>query len=123
MGYTFTGLRREAYDSLTIDHGSKEDRDNLRHLVASGDIHDLAHEYADNHADVIYYSNSRQMWADGVSTEYEEDAADLGPHESIDRWITVAAYCTLRAAFTDAVSDYLADHEDQDATASESVAV
>lgn len=121
--YTFEGLVDDARESLAIDYATREERDHLRSLVESGDIQDLAHEYADGHEDVIYYANSRRMWADGVSSDYESDAADLGPHESIDRWITIAAYCTLRAAFTDAVSEYLADNEEEDATASESVAV
>lgn len=108
---TYADLVRDALHTLRVDHASPEDRQNLRDLVESGDIHDLAHEYADGHQSVIYYSESRALWADGVSTEYESDADDLGPHESIDAWITAAAYCTLRAAFTDAVDEYLDEEE------------
>ena len=107
---TYGDLVGEARAHLEADHPSREDRESLRDLVRSGDIHDLAHEYADGHARVIYTAESRALWADGVSTEYESDADDLGPHESIDAWITAAAYCTLRAAFTDAVDEYLEAH-------------
>ena len=107
---TYEDLVREARECVEADHPSREDRESLRDLVESGDIHDMAHEYADGHARVIYTAQSRALWADGVSTDYEGDAVDLGPHESIDAWITAAAYCTLRAAFTDAVDEYLEAH-------------
>ena len=111
---TYGDLVREVRGCLEADHPSREDRETLRDLVESGDIHDLAHEYADGHSRVIYTAESRALWADGVSTEYESDADDLGPHESIDAWITAAAYCTLRAAFTDAVDEYLEEHPDDE---------
>lgn len=111
---TYYDLVQEALVTVEDEYPEPADRAQLRDLMESGEIHDRAHEYADGHADVIYYSNSRNLWADGVSTEYEADASDLGPFDSIDAWISAAAYCTLRAAYTDAVSEYLDSHEDDD---------
>ena len=119
---TYEDLVREARKCLEADHPSREDRESLRGLVDSGDIYDLAHEYAAGHFRVIYTAESRALWDDGVSTEYESDADDLGPPESIDAWITLAAYCTLRAAFTDAVDEYLEAHPDDELDASLSTA-
>ena len=119
---TYEDLVGWAEAELKVAHPSPEDRQTLRDAVESGDIHDLAHEYADGHFRVIYTAESRALWDDGVSTEYESDADDLGPPESIDAWITLAAYCTLRAAFTDAVDEYLEAHPDDELDASLSTA-
>ena len=118
---TYEDLVREARKCLEADHPSREDRESLRGLVDSGDIYDLAHEYAAGHFRVIYTAESRALWADGVSIVYESDADDIA-YKSIDDGITLAAYCTLRAAFTDAVDEYLEAHPDDELDASLSTA-
>ena len=112
MMTTWNELVSEARRGLELDYPTSEDRATLREWEDSGEWHDHAHEYADGHHRVIYYSESRALFSDGLLDEYEDEASDLGPFDSIDAWITASAYCALRAAFLEAVSQYLDDHED-----------
>lgn len=52
---------------------------------------EYAHEWADGSEWVIYYSNSRALFADGALDDFEDEARSLGEPESIDQWITAAA--------------------------------
>jgi hypothetical protein len=113
---TWNELVKEARESLESDHPDREDRDTLREWEDTGEWHDAAHEYADGHHRVIYYSESRALFAAGLLDEYEDEAKELGPvggFDSVDDWLTAAAYCALRTAFMEAVSAYLEDHEDE----------
>lgn len=113
MMTTWNELVSEARHGLELDYPTPEDRATLREWEDSGEWHDHAHEYADGHHRVIYYSESRALFAAGLLDDYEDEANDLGPFDSIDAWITASAYCALRAAYLEAVSGYLEDHEDE----------
>jgi hypothetical protein len=112
---TWSDLVTEARQSIEADHGTREDRDTLREWIESGDWHDAAHEYADGHSRVIYYAESRALFADGLLDDYEDEAQEIGDGtiDTIDRWISMAAYCALRSAYLEAVSEYLDEYADE----------
>lgn len=113
---TWGDLVREAREHLEADYPEAKAREVLREWEDSGEWHEAANEYADSNERVIYYSHSRALFADGLLDEYEEEAVEIGEGsiDTIDRWITLAAYCALRAAFLEAVTQYLGDHEDEE---------
>jgi hypothetical protein len=114
---TWGDLVREARECLEADYPTREDREILRGWEDSGEWHEHAHEYADGHGRVIYYSQSRALFADGLLDEYEEEAQEIGDGtiDTIDRWISTAAYCALRSAYLEAVTQYLEDHKIEEA--------
>ncbi len=117
---TWQILVDEARESVEDAYPTREDRDTLRGWEESGDGHEAAHEYADGHHRVIYYSESRALFAAGLLDDYEDEARELAPSggfESVDQWLTVAAYCALRAAYLEAVSVYVEAWEPEDAAA------
>lgn len=113
MMTTWSELVSEARHGLELDYPTPDDRATLRGWEDTGEWHEAAHEYADGHRRVIYYSESRALFFEGLLDDYEDEANDLGPFDSIDAWITASAYCALRAAYLEAVWGYLEDHDDE----------
>jgi hypothetical protein len=111
---TWSDLVREAREDLEADYPTREDRALLREWEDTGELHERAHEYADGHGRVIWYSESRALFAAGLLDEYEDEARGLDP-KTIDEWITGSAFFALCDAFREAVSGYLEDHEDEEA--------
>lgn len=67
---------------------------------------DLAHEYADGDADVIYTHRAREVWMDASEVQaYEEEADGFAPGAWIDRRITLCVYLAIRAAFAEAYEE------------------
>lgn len=85
---------REDSDTSNVD---LEDRDSWD---------DYAHEFADGAEWVIYYSRSRELWADSSDVQaYEDEANECGPFDSIDQWITVTVYMAVRAEIMEALQE------------------
>jgi hypothetical protein len=64
-------------------------------ITDSDSWHDYVHEWADGSEYVIYYHNSRRLWADNSEIQaYEDDALQMaGP--TIDDLITACVYLAL----------------------------
>lgn len=76
-------------------------------------VDEYAWEYADGSTHVIYHFNSREAWVSGAD-QWEDEADDLGPFDSIQGWITATVFCAIRATVLDAIDAYRKDHEDDD---------
>jgi len=118
---SWSELVREARDAIGCDFDTREDRARLRD--GELDTCDLSHEYADSHGRVIWYSESRALYADGLLDDFEDEARGNLVPESIQDWITAAAYYALRAAYDEAMADYLDEYADEDAGADSLAAV
>jgi hypothetical protein len=75
--------------------------------------YEYAHEWADGSQYVIWHAQSREAWLSGAD-EWEDEATDFGPFDSIQSWITATVYCAMKATILDAVYVYRQDHEDDD---------
>lgn len=65
---------------------------------------DYAHEWADGSSWVIYYSESRALWADGAADDYEDEANEIvAPGAGIQDRITAAVYLAVRARIVEAI--------------------
>lgn len=65
---------------------------------------DYAHEWADGSSWVIYYSESRALWADGAADDYEDEANGIvAPGAGIQDRITAAVYLAVRARIVEAI--------------------
>ncbi len=71
----------------------------------------LASEYADGHARVIYCHYARAMLQAGDLDGYLDDARELRgePFESVDNWLSGAAYLALMEAYRLAWLEAMAD--------------
>jgi hypothetical protein len=76
-----------------------------------GVVLDLASEYADGHARVIYYHKARELFHHGDLEDYLDDARELRgePFESVDDWLAGAAYLALMEAYRVAWCEAMAD--------------
>jgi hypothetical protein len=76
-----------------------------------GVVLDMASEYADGHARVIYYHYARAMFQAGDLEDYLDDARELRgePFESVDEWLSGAAYLVLMEAYRVAWLEAMAD--------------
>jgi hypothetical protein len=65
---------------------------------------DYAHEWADGSEWVIYYANSRALWADEeIISGYEDEAKEItASPRTIDEWITACVYLAVRAEILEA---------------------
>lgn len=109
---TWNELVREAREAIGYDHDTREDRVRLR--GGELDMSDLSHEYADSHGRVIWYSESRALYADGLLDDFEDEARGILVPGTIQEWITAAAYFALRAAYDEAMAEYLDEYADED---------
>lgn len=74
---------------------------------------DYAHEWADGSSWVIYYSESRALWAEGAADEFEADVLDLvDPMADIDQRITAAVYLAVRAQIVDTIREVVSESDD-----------
>ncbi len=87
---------------------SEEDVSDLQSL---GVVLDMASEYADGHARVIYYHHARAMFHHGDLDDWLDDARDLHgeAYESLDDWLSGAAYLALMEAYRLAWLEAMAD--------------
>jgi hypothetical protein len=76
-----------------------------------GVVLDMAGEYADGHARVIYYHYARAMFQAGDLEDYLDDARELRgePFDSVDEWLAGAAYLALMEAYRLAWIEAMAD--------------
>jgi hypothetical protein len=67
---------------------------------------DYAHEWADGSEWVIYYANSRALWADSAEVQaFEDDARVWSTDSSIDSQITACVFLAVRQEIMDALQE------------------
>lgn len=120
--WTRNDFRREACDGLVADlqHGGVT-VNALIEALGSGEIYDHAYQYGDGHAAAIYYHNAIDLFRNGLTDEYEEEAMSQAVSlaqssaytPSLQEVISHAAAMFLSAVYTDAVWDVLHWASDQ----------
>jgi hypothetical protein len=89
-----------------IRENIRTDSDTSNVDIADPDSWDnYAHEWADGSEWVIYYANSRALWADEeIISGYEDEAAEFLDIRgvTIDQWITATVYLAVRAEILEA---------------------
>lgn len=84
-------------------------------------VEEYAHEWADGSSWVIYYSESRALWADRATPDFEDEANEIvTPDAGIQERITAAVYLAVRAQIVETVervADELEDADDVPVTA------
>jgi len=73
------------------------------------DVEDYAHEFADSHEVVIYYSNARELWDSSYEVREYEDTAlecmELSNKVSIDQLLCAVVYWAIRDLVLTVISE------------------
>jgi hypothetical protein len=110
-----------AEDRITWPIAAREAREAAWEAVADGDdrdADDMAHEYADGCADVIYNHRALALYVDSSTvSDYADDATEYATPEdrTPERIASICVYLALRAEYVETLRALREDDERSDA--------